>query len=77
LKGSRLPPRDAGLLTSREVSGSTSKTLSDTSDHLRRNEAGRKNPAVGRKGAFKDRPLWRRLQAIHHEIKEGLLKIFL
>jgi predicted DNA-binding transcriptional regulator YafY len=26
---------------------------------------------VGRKGAFKDRPLWRRLQAIHHEIKEG------
>jgi len=26
---------------------------------------------VGRKGAFKDRPLWRRLQTIHHEIKEG------
>jgi proteasome accessory factor B len=26
---------------------------------------------VGRKGAFKDRPLWRRLQAIHHAIKEG------
>jgi predicted DNA-binding transcriptional regulator YafY len=26
---------------------------------------------VGRQGAFKDRPLWRRLQAIHHEIKEG------
>ena len=26
---------------------------------------------MGRKGAFKDRPLWRRLQAIHHEIKEG------
>jgi predicted DNA-binding transcriptional regulator YafY len=25
---------------------------------------------VGRKGAFKDRPLWRRLQTIHHEIKE-------
>lgn len=28
-------------------------------------------PSVGRKGAFKDRPLWRRLQTIHHEIKEG------
>ena len=28
-------------------------------------------PAVGRRGAFKDRPLWRRLQTIHHEIKEG------
>jgi proteasome accessory factor B len=26
---------------------------------------------VGRTGAFKDRPLWRRLQTIHHEIKEG------
>ena len=26
---------------------------------------------MGRKGAFKDRPLWRRLQTIHHEIKEG------
>jgi predicted DNA-binding transcriptional regulator YafY len=26
---------------------------------------------MGRAGAFKDRPLWRRLQAIHHEIKEG------
>ncbi|HEY1434957.1 MAG TPA: WYL domain-containing protein [Thermoanaerobaculia bacterium] len=26
---------------------------------------------MGRQGAFKDRPLWRRLQIIHHEIKEG------
>lgn len=26
---------------------------------------------MGREGAFKDRPLWRRLQIIHHEIKEG------
>jgi proteasome accessory factor B len=26
---------------------------------------------VGRHGAFKDRPLWRRLQTIHHAIKEG------
>ncbi len=26
---------------------------------------------MGRAGAFKDRPLWRRLQIIHHEIKEG------
>lgn len=26
---------------------------------------------MGRAGAFKDRPLWRRLQAIHHAIKEG------
>jgi predicted DNA-binding transcriptional regulator YafY len=26
---------------------------------------------VGREGAFKDRPLWRRLQIIHHQIKEG------
>ena len=26
---------------------------------------------MGRHGAFKDRPLWRRLQIIHHEIKEG------
>jgi predicted DNA-binding transcriptional regulator YafY len=26
---------------------------------------------VGRPGAFKDRPLWRRLQTIHHHIKEG------
>lgn len=26
---------------------------------------------MGRAGAFKDRPLWRRLQTIHHEIKEG------
>lgn len=25
---------------------------------------------MGRKGAFKDRPLWRRLQTIHHEVKE-------
>lgn len=28
---------------------------------------------MGRAGAFKDRPLWRRLQTIHHEIKEGRL----
>lgn len=28
------------------------------------------NPSVARSGAFKDRPLWRRLQTIHHEIKE-------
>jgi proteasome accessory factor B len=28
---------------------------------------------MGRPGAFKDRPLWRRLQTIHHEIKEGRL----
>jgi predicted DNA-binding transcriptional regulator YafY len=28
---------------------------------------------MGRAGAFKDRPLWRRLQATHHEIKEGRL----
>ena len=28
---------------------------------------------MGRAGAFKDRPLWRRLQAIHHAIKEGRL----
>lgn len=26
---------------------------------------------MGRKGAFKDRPLWRRLQTIHHQIKES------
>lgn len=26
---------------------------------------------MGRTGAFKDRPLWRRLQTLHHEIKEG------
>ena len=26
---------------------------------------------MGRKGAFKDRPLWRRLQTIHHQIKDG------
>lgn len=26
---------------------------------------------MGRAGSFKDRPLWRRLQIIHHEIKEG------
>ncbi len=26
---------------------------------------------MGREGAFKDRPLWRRLQLIHHQIKEG------
>ena len=26
---------------------------------------------MGRTGSFKDRPLWRRLQTIHHEIKEG------
>ncbi len=26
---------------------------------------------MGRRGAFKDRPLWRRLQTIHHAIKEG------
>ena len=26
---------------------------------------------MGKAGAFKDRPLWRRLQTIHHEIKEG------
>ena len=25
---------------------------------------------MGREGAFKDRPLWRRLQLIHHQIKE-------
>ena len=27
--------------------------------------------AWARKGAFKDRPLWRRLQTIHHQIKDG------
>ena len=26
---------------------------------------------MGRKGTFKDRPLWRRLQTIHHQIKDG------
>ena len=26
---------------------------------------------MGRTGTFKDRPLWRRLQTIHHQIKEG------
>ena len=26
---------------------------------------------MAKKGSFKDRPLWRRLQAIHHAIKEG------
>lgn len=26
---------------------------------------------MARSGAFKDRPLWRRLQTIHHEVKEG------
>jgi len=26
---------------------------------------------VARKGSFKDRPLWRRLQGIHHALKEG------
>ena len=31
----------------------------------------KQNRGVGRHGAFKDRPLWRRLQTIHHEIKEG------
>ena len=25
---------------------------------------------MGRAGAFKDRPLWQRIQKIHHEIKE-------
>jgi len=28
------------------------------------------SPGVARSGAFKDRPLWRRLQTIHHAIKE-------
>ena len=28
---------------------------------------------MGRAGAFKDRPLWRRLQTIHHQIKDGRL----
>lgn len=38
---------------------------------LRFAPAKKQNRFVGRHGAFKDRPLWRRLQTIHHEIKEG------
>jgi predicted DNA-binding transcriptional regulator YafY len=38
---------------------------------LRSTPAKNQNHAVGRHGAFKDRPLWRRLQIVHHEIKEG------
>jgi predicted DNA-binding transcriptional regulator YafY len=38
---------------------------------LRFAPAKNQNRFVGRQGAFKDRPLWRRLQTIHHEIKEG------
>src|SRR5437867_740271 len=63
--------RRVGDLTPDAVSKSTTGTLSDTRRNLRRNKPWRKNPSVGRKGAFKDRPLWRRLQAIHHEIKDG------
>ena len=57
-------------MTSDSVSGATSRTLSDT-DSLRPGGAGPRISTVGRAGAFKDRPLWRRLQTIHHEIKEG------
>ncbi len=57
-------------MTSELVSAATSGTLSDT-DSLRPGGAGPRISTVGRAGAFKDRPLWRRLQTIHHEIKEG------
>ena len=46
-------------MTVRETWAAPSRTIFDTI------------PGVGREGAFKDRPLWRRLQTIHHEIKEG------
>jgi len=47
--------------------------IADTFRHsaIARSPAAPENRAVGRRGAFKDRPLWRRLQTIHHEIKEG------
>jgi proteasome accessory factor B len=43
----------------------------DESDTFWQQEGAWENRGVGRKGAFKDRPLWRRLQTIHHQIKEG------
>lgn len=52
------------------VSENTTRTLSATSGPLRRPDPETRIRRVGRKGAFKDRPLWRRLQTIHHEIKE-------
>ena len=57
-------------MTVKDVRDPTSRTISD------RRPAEPPGPrerirTVGREGAFKDRPLWRRLQTIHHEIKEG------
>jgi len=51
------------------VSSRTSRTLCGSG--LLPAAAANDNRRVGREGAFKDRPLWRRLQTIHHEIKEG------
>src|SRR6188474_3220649 len=68
---SRLENGAAPGLTVAAVSENTTRTLSATSAPLRLPDPGTRIRRVGRKGAFKDRPLWRRLQTIHHEIKEG------
>src|SRR5207253_9581573 len=65
-RSSRITPGGSG----RRVS--LLRTLASAS---RRVKAGPAEPdssglSMGRQGAFKDRPLWRRLQTVQHEIKE-------
>jgi predicted DNA-binding transcriptional regulator YafY len=63
--------RDPTPLTPDAVSPDTNDDSFWQSTTLRSKPAKNQNRRVGRHGAFKDRPLWRRLQIIHHEIKEG------
>src|SRR5512141_2113260 len=57
-----VPSRRTLEVTSRAPAAPAGPTISD--------RAAWENRVVARAGAFKDRPLWRRLQTIHHEIKE-------
>jgi predicted DNA-binding transcriptional regulator YafY len=73
-----LRPVTSRTLTGGAGSASPGRTLSDTSRRTAPSRElvaprllAKENAGVGRQGAFKDRPLWRRLQTIHHEIKEG------
>jgi proteasome accessory factor B len=66
-----LARRDGGLVTPAAVSANTSADSFWHRGRLRSPAPANQNRTVGRHGAFKDRPLWRRLQTIHHEIKEG------
>ena len=70
----RKPPVYGAILTpAPEAVTSGARSPHPQRQFLATTDAGRRawqNRRVARSGAFKDRPLWRRLQTIHHAIKE-------